>query len=42
MTEKKYFLGCSGWYYTEWEGRFYPEKLSKSNGWNIIQRILTP
>jgi len=25
-----YFLGCSGWYYTDWTGRFYPEKLSKS------------
>ena len=26
----KYFLGCSGWYYNDWAGRFYPEKLSKS------------
>lgn len=26
----KYFLGCSGWYYTDWKGRFYPEKLGKS------------
>lgn len=25
-----YFLGCSGWYYDSWKGRFYPEKLSKS------------
>ena len=30
MTENRYFLGCSGWYYNDWEGRFYPEKLSKS------------
>jgi uncharacterized protein YecE (DUF72 family) len=25
-----YFLGCSGWYYNDWAGRFYPEKLAKS------------
>ncbi|MGF7117634.1 uncharacterized protein YecE (DUF72 family) [Methanobacterium oryzae] len=28
--KKEYFLGCSGWYYTDWAGKFYPEKLSKS------------
>ena len=27
---KKYFLGCSGWYYDSWKERFYPLKLSKS------------
>jgi uncharacterized protein YecE (DUF72 family) len=26
----EYYLGCSGWYYNDWKGRFYPEKLSKS------------
>jgi uncharacterized protein YecE (DUF72 family) len=25
----KYFLGCSGWYYEHWVGKFYPEDLSK-------------
>jgi uncharacterized protein YecE (DUF72 family) len=30
MTENKYLLGCSGWYYNDWKGRFYPEKLSKT------------
>ena len=29
-NNKKYFLGCSGWYYNDWAGRFYPEELSKS------------
>jgi uncharacterized protein YecE (DUF72 family) len=29
-NNKEYFLGCSGWYYNDWAGRFYPEKLSKS------------
>ena len=29
-NEKKYFLGCSGWYYNDWAGKFYPEKLNKS------------
>lgn len=28
--KSNYFLGCSGWYYNDWKGRFYPEKLSKS------------
>lgn len=23
--EKKYFIGCSGWFYWHWRGRFYPE-----------------
>ncbi len=27
---KSNYLGCSGWYYDSWIGRFYPEKLSKS------------
>lgn len=26
----KYFLGCSGWYYDHWVGRFYPEDLDKT------------
>ncbi|MGB9937828.1 MAG: DUF72 domain-containing protein [Methanobacterium sp.] len=30
MNKCKYYLGCSGWYYDDWKGRFYPEKLSKS------------
>jgi len=25
-----YFLGCSGWYYGDWEGLFYPEGMPKS------------
>ncbi len=29
-NNQEYFLGCSGWYYNDWKGRFYPEKLSKS------------
>ncbi|MCZ3365247.1 MULTISPECIES: DUF72 domain-containing protein [Methanobacterium] len=29
-SNQKYFLGCSGWYYNDWAGNFYPEKLSKS------------
>ena len=24
-----YFLGCSGWYYDEWQGIFYPDDLPK-------------
>ncbi len=28
----EYFLGCSGFYYNHWKGRFYPEKLPK-NKW---------
>ncbi len=30
MKNNPYFLGCSGWYYNDWAGRFYPEKLNKS------------
>ena len=30
INDQKYFLGCSGWYYNDWKGQFYPEKLSKS------------
>ena len=29
-SNQKYFLGCSGWYYNDWAGDFYPENLSKS------------
>ncbi len=29
-SNQKYFLGCSGWYYKDWAGDFYPENLSKS------------
>lgn len=29
-NEKVFFLGCSGWYYNDWAGKFYPEKLNKS------------
>jgi len=25
-----YFIGCSGWYYNDWAGKFYPERGSKS------------
>lgn len=30
--KKKFYLGCSGWFYWHWLGRFYPEDL-KPNGW---------
>ncbi len=26
----KYYLGCSGWYYNDWKGPFYPDNLSKA------------
>ncbi|MEL7670281.1 DUF72 domain-containing protein [Methanobacterium sp.] len=29
-STQEYFLGCSGWYYNDWAGEFYPENLSKS------------
>jgi uncharacterized protein YecE (DUF72 family) len=29
-----YFLGCSGFYYNHWKGRFYPEKLPKTRWLN--------
>jgi len=29
---KAYFLGCSGYFYRDWKGRFYPEEL-KPSGW---------
>lgn len=28
--KQNYFIGCSGWYYTDWAGKFYPQKGSKS------------
>jgi uncharacterized protein YecE (DUF72 family) len=28
---QKYFVGTSGWQYPEWLGKFYPEKLRKSD-----------
>jgi len=30
MKKNLEYLGCSGWYYDSWKGRFYPENLSKS------------
>jgi len=29
MKQSRY-IGCSGWYYKDWAGKFYPEKGSKS------------
>ena len=26
----RYFIGTSGWHYDDWRGRFYPEKLPKT------------
>jgi len=26
----KWFIGCSGFYYKEWKGKFYPEKLAQT------------
>ncbi len=26
----EYYIGCSGFYYNHWKGRFYPEKLAKT------------
>ena len=25
-----YYIGTSGWHYEHWQGRFYPEKLTKA------------
>ena len=27
----KVFIGCSGWNYKDWRGKFYPEKLAQKN-----------
>ena len=27
---KKYYIGCSGYFYKEWQGKFYPEDLPAS------------
>ena len=27
----KIFIGCSGWNYKDWRGKFYPEKLAQKN-----------
>ena len=27
----KLFIGCSGWNYKDWRGKFYPEKLAQKN-----------
>ncbi len=27
---QNYYIGCSGWYYNDWTGKFYPKKGSKS------------
>ncbi len=31
MRHIKWHIGCSGFYYKEWKGAFYPEKLSSKN-----------
>ncbi len=28
--KQRHYLGCSGWYYNDWKGKFYPDKLNKS------------
>ena len=25
------YIGCSGWNYKDWRGKFYPEKLAQKN-----------
>lgn len=30
MRDNNYYLGCSGWYYNDWAGKFYPDKLNKA------------
>lgn len=27
----KVYVGCSGWNYKDWRGKFYPEKLAQKN-----------
>jgi uncharacterized protein YecE (DUF72 family) len=29
--KQRYYIGCSGWYYWDWRGIFYPEHLSTSD-----------
>jgi uncharacterized protein YecE (DUF72 family) len=30
LDNKQYYIGCSGWFYWHWRGRFYPTEMSTS------------
>lgn len=36
-----YYIGTSGWHYDDWRGRFYPEKLSKTQWLEFYARHFT-
>lgn len=29
----QYYVGCSGWSYSAWQGPFYPSNIDNSSGW---------
>ncbi len=37
----RYFVGTSGWYYDDWKGRFYPEKLPRAKWLEFYARHFT-
>src|ERR1700759_2717586 len=34
----KWFIGCSGFHYKEWKGKFYPEKLAQKNWFDFYSQ----
>jgi Protein of unknown function DUF72 len=33
ITYLQYYIGCSGWSYSAWQGQFYPANIDKSSDW---------
>lgn len=39
MTNLKWNIGCSGYHYADWKGKFYPEKLAKTKWFEYYTRF---
>jgi len=40
-TQKRFFVGTSGWMYPDWRGKFYPEKLPTKNWFGFYSQQFT-
>jgi len=38
-AQRRLFVGCSGWYYRDWEGIFYPPKKSSSKWFDVYAEL---
>jgi len=39
MGTLQYYVGCTGWSYTSWQGPFYPQNLTNSGWLNYYSHV---